>query len=444
MHYIEGTPRDQLVMFNECLDNIISEDNSVRVIDVYVENLDICKLGFNIPELRTGKPPYRPHDLIKIYIYGYLERIRSSRKIQKECKRNQELIWLTKNLTPDFKTLADFRRDNQKGMKNIFKEFLNFCKSAGLLSLSEVGIDGTKLRAQNGQNNVFNRDRMSNIEKNIEKKIDEYLEELEINDISDIEHLDLKDGDQSIKIVKKLSKLSKYYDKVKGIQKLFANDPELMTYFANDKDSRFQSDKGKIRPGYNVQTAVDDANKLIIGNDVSQESNDMGQMSPMVNKVQEIKKELKIEGETNAIMDAGYFNEREILNNKDKQGINIIVPDVKEVANSNNKKKNKTKTDKVPSEGYEVQNFIYDKDRDVCICPAGKELNKQNKKPRTVSSGIQVFEFRCKDCQYCDHVKKCTRNKTGRTIRISANKEVMDIFREEMRGKENKKLISRR
>lgn len=444
MQCINGTPRDQIVLFNECLDDIIEENNPVRVIDVYVENLNLEKIGFKIPKLETGKPPYRPQDLLKIYLYGYMEKIRSSRKLEKECHRNKELIWLTGNLAPDFKTIADFRKDNRNGLRNIFKDFLHLCKTAELLSLSIVGIDGTKLRAQNGQNNVFKRDRIDNIEKKIEAKVQEYLEELEVNDVSEAEELNLKDGDESINLIKKLKKLSKYHDKAKGIREIFANDPDLQVYFANDIDSKFQSDKGKIRPGYNAQTAVDDMNKLIIANDVTQKSNDMEQMTPMIKKVQELKIELGIKTDTDAVMDAGYFNEKEILTNRDEQGINIVVPDIKTAEMSNNNRENKEDLKKIPSEGYKVKDFIYDKNRDLYICPAGKELNKQNLIPRTVKSGIKVFEFRCKECHNCDYVMRCTDNKTGRTIRISANKETMDEFKQEMKTEGNKKLISKR
>ncbi len=444
MEFIKGTPRDQLVLFNESLDNIIEKDNAVRVIDVYIENLDLKKLGFKIPELKTGKPPYRPQDLLKIYVYGYMERIRSSRKLEKECNRNQELIWLTKNLAPDFKTIADFRKNNQKGINNIFKDFLYLCKNAGLLTLQTVAIDGTKLRAQNGVNNVFKRDRMDNIEKRIETKIQEYLKELDINDISEAQGLNFKDGDDAIKLVEKLKKLTKYDNKVKDIKKLFSNDPDLKIYFANDTDSRFQSDKGKIRSGYNAQTAVDDDNKLITVNDVSQKTNDMEQMTPMIEQVEELKKDLDIDEETNSIMDAGYYNEKEILNNKDKSGINIIVPDPQSANASNNKQKNIPDKEKVPAKGYEVSNFIYDKERDICICPAGKELYKQSKKPRRAPSGILINEFRCKECANCDHRSKCTNNQTGRTIQISIRREEMNTFKEEMQKKQNKDLISKR
>ncbi|MCP5498585.1 MAG: IS1182 family transposase [Leptospiraceae bacterium] len=444
MNYIQGTSREQIVLYSECLDNVIKEDSPVRVIDAYVDNLDLKKLGFKIPKLETGKPPYNPHDLLKIYLYGYIERIRSSRKLEKECNRNQELRWLTKNLAPDFKTIADFRKNNKDGIKNIFKEFLFFCKKMNLLTLSIVGIDGTKLRAQNGQNNVFKRERIENIEQNIKSKIQEYLEELELNDISEANELNLKDGDEARDVLNKLKRLTKYNDKVKGIRELFENDPELQVYFANDTDSRFQSDKGKIRPGYNAQTAVDNTNKLIIANDVSQKSNDLEQMTPMIEKVQSIKEELKIENETNAVMDSGYFSEKEIMNNKDKSGINIIVPDTKSALDSNNKRECKSNPDKLPAKGYEIQDFVYDKERDIYVCPAGKELNRQNENPRQTSYGIYVNEYKCKECKDCFHRAKCTNSKTGRTIRVSINRETMDDFKKEMGNEENKKLIRKR
>ena len=175
MEYIKGTPRDQLYLFNECIDNLVEDNNPVRIIDAYVESLDLEKLEFIVPELRTGKPPYRSELLLKIYIYGYNERIRSSRRLEKESHRNKEMIWLTERLAPDFKTIADFRKKNKKAIRNVFKEFLIFCKKAGLLSLETVGIDGTKMRGQNNRNNIYRREEIEKVQKRIQDKIEEYL-----------------------------------------------------------------------------------------------------------------------------------------------------------------------------------------------------------------------------------------------------------------------------
>jgi len=444
MHFINGTPRDQIILFNESLDFIIEDDNSVRLIDAYVEKLDLIKYKFKVPELKTGKPPYRPQLLLKIYIYGYLEKIRSSRKLEKECKRNNELIWLTEMLAPDFKTIADFRKNNKEGMKNIFKEFLFFCKNVNLLSLSTIAIDGTKMRAQNSLNNVFHRDNIDKIEKRIEIKIAEYLKEIELEDKNESEELHLKDGNDVKKLVKKFNKLNKYQDKVKNIKELFKNDPKLEIYFANDNDSRFQSDKGKVRPGYNPQTAVDDKNKIIIVSDVTNKSNDLEQMTPMVDHVEEIKKELNIYNDTNAIMDAGYFSEKEILNNKERENINIVVSDPKEAEEKNNKHRNKSKPDKTPAKGYESKDFIYNQERDICICPEGKELYKTSKRPETERSGRHVFRFQCKERNHCEKRNKCTSNKRGRSVKISINREEIETFKQEMQSENNMQLKSKR
>ena len=157
MNYIEGTSREQIFLFNECIEEIIAEDNIVRFIDAYVESLDMEGLGFKMPKGNTGTPPYKPQLKLKIYIYGYFEKIRGSRRLEKECHRNKELIWLTNSLAPDFKTISDFRKDNHKAFRNIFKDFLKLCHKLQLLSFKVVAIDGTKMRGQNSLNEVYKK-----------------------------------------------------------------------------------------------------------------------------------------------------------------------------------------------------------------------------------------------------------------------------------------------
>lgn len=223
MEYIKGTPRDQLYLFNEGLDSIIEKNNPVRVIDAYVESLNLEKLGFKVPELKTGTPPYRPQMLIKIYVYGYNDRTRSTRRLENECKRNKEMIWLTEGIAPDFKTIADFRKNNRKAVREVFKEFLMFCNKAGLLSMETIAIDGTKLRAQNSLNNVYKRDEMDKIQKQIQKKIDEYLEQIDQEDEKESESVKIeKEGIEEI--VNKLKELKKYQIKVEGIKEIFEKD----------------------------------------------------------------------------------------------------------------------------------------------------------------------------------------------------------------------------
>ncbi|MCK5537056.1 MAG: IS1182 family transposase, partial [Bacteroidales bacterium] len=430
-------------MFNEYLDSVIDNDNSVRIIDLYIDKLDLKKLDFKLPKLKTGKPPYRPQLLLKIYTYGYLEKIRSSRKLEKECKRNMELIWLTENLAPDFKTIADFRKNNTKALKNVFKEFMYFCKAAQLISLSVVGIDGTKMRAQNSLNNIYHREEMEKIEKRIEEKIAEYLAQIESVDKSDAEELRLKNGETVETLVKKFDKLNKYQDKVKGIKEIFEKDPELKTYFANDEDSRFQSDKGKVRAGYNPQIAVDDKNKIIVASEVTNKSNDQEQMSPMIEKVEKIKKELNITEDTDAVMDAGYYSEKEIMENKDKEGIKPIVSTPEEAKKENSKRKNNHKKDTVPAKGYELKDFIYNEESDKYFCPEGEELYKVNEKVKMVN-GRPIFNYRCRSCANCGKRNFCTNNKGGRSIQVSGNKKEIDKFVEDMQSEKNMHLKKKR
>ena len=256
MHYIQGTNRDQLVLFNSCLDEIINENSPVRFIDLYVDSLNLFELGFKIPKLKTGAPPYDPAVMLKIYIYSYFENLRSSRKIEKECERNQELIWLTCNLKPNFKTIADFRKDNKKGLTNIFKEFLKLCKKLDLLSLKLTAVDGTKMRAQNGRDEVYKRATIEDRKKHIEKKIEEYMNILDKNDSIENGEVELNQ-EETEKIIKKINKLKKLHNKVEIIKKLFESDESLEKYFVTDPDSRFQSDKGQVAPGYSGQICTE-------------------------------------------------------------------------------------------------------------------------------------------------------------------------------------------
>jgi transposase len=342
-------------MFNSYLDEIISEDNPVRFIDAYVDSLDLFNLGIKIPEMRTGKPPYAPAALLKMYIYSYFEKIRSSRNIEKECNRNQELIWLTCNLAPDFKTISDFRKNNKEGLINIFKDFLKLCKKLGLISLKITATDGTKMRAQNSKNEVYDRNSIENVQSRIKEKIEEYITLLDENDKK--EELELN-PEEIEKTLKKIKELEKRKIKVGLIKDLFDRDEKLEKYFATDSDSQFQSDKGQVGPGYNSQICTDDANKIIVVNDVTNESNDLKQMTPMAGKLKETKKDLEIDVRTKNIMDAGYASEQEILENKDDEGIEILVQNKKDVERRNKKLSlEKSKKNKVPAEGFSVDDF---------------------------------------------------------------------------------------
>jgi hypothetical protein len=280
---------------------------------------------------------------------------------------------------------------------------------------------------------------MEKIQKKIESKIEEYLKELDEEDLKEGESIKFENNDKNKNVLEKLEKLKKHQNKVEEVQKQFEENKDVDLIFATDKDCRFQSDKGKVRAGYNVQTAVDSANKLIVVSEVTNECNDLNQTTPMVSEIKGLKKEMEIENKTDVLEDAGYFNEKEIVSQRNDESIELFIPDTKD----SNKFKKKD-TDKIPTKDYEIGNFKYDKGKDVFICPMGKELFKVSKKPVKENSGREVFEYHCDNCEYCPEVKNCTNNKRGRSIKVSANKEYMDNFKAKMKEPESVKKIEKR
>lgn len=429
MKYIEGTPREQIILIPTTLDEIIEPDNPVRFIDAYVEGLKLSTLGFKEAENRTGRPPYRPGLMLKIYIYCYLNHIRSSRRIAREVKLNKELEWLVQGLTPDFHTIAEFRRINHHGLRALFREFLETCWKLDLIDFQTVGIDGTKLRAQNNINNVFRRETIDDVTRRIDEKIDEYMKEIDTEDRNEQSiELDRK------KVEERIESLKRQRGKAESAKKQFDADEDKNVVFATDEDARMMNDKGKIRPGYNAQTAIDAKHKLIVASEVTDEANDRKQMAPMLETVRETKTDLGSETRTMVQMDAGYHSEENIMLYKDDAEFDIVVSTPKDSpkAQSDNS---------IPRKEYRADEFAYEKRKNQFICPEGKILSLQTE---TKMNGKRVKIYKCADCDDCSKRQMCTRNENGRTITISENHEDVELFREKMKSPEYKKAINQR
>ena len=438
--YIDGTSREQLYLFENKIDDMISEDNPVRFIDAYVDKVDLLELGFSNPGTNAGKgrPPYNPAMMLKIYIYGYLNRIRSSRKLEAECSRNTELIWLTCRLAPDFKTIADFRKDNGKGIKAIFREFLKLCHKLELLSFRCVAVDGTKERAQNHLDNIYRKENIDQISARIQEKIEKYLEELESNDRAEEAEYDFL----SKNLKEKLSKLKKKEDKIDIIRQMFAENPDLEIYFAGDSDSRYMQDNKRINAGYNCQTAVDEKNKLIVAEDVTNESNDLHQLNNMKDRVSELKKDFKIEAKTVIVADAGYFEEKEILKAEADGSFEIYVSHPRD--SHDQKTKLKEKHGKIPAKGFEKDDFKYDKERDVFECPEGKVLRREGNGSIDKRTGTRKYKYNCRECGGCIKMESCTESKKGRSIKVTEFFNEINEFREKCNSDIGKRLLSKR
>ena len=435
MNYYKGTPRGQLCLFEEKLDDIIVQNHLVRFIDLYIEKIDLAKLEITVNDKKKGRG-YHPTLYLKIYIYSYLNKIRSSRKIENECKRNLELIWLTKQLAPDFWSISNFRKTNKNALKNIFKEFLNFCYKLELLSFDCAAIDGTKIRTQNSMSNVYKKEE---IEKNIisiEKKIEKYITELESNDKKELDEYDFL----SKNIPSKLKQLEKHKVKLDLIKEIFEENPELKRYFSNDPASNFQKDNGRCIVGYNCQTVVDERKKIIIATEVTNENNDLHQLTTMAQKINEIKKEFEIDKKTICVADAGYHNESEIMEAEKDDAIDLYVPHPKDAKTK--EKQGRGKKGKLPTKEYEKEHFQFDKERNIFICPEGKIL--EQRRTGVLKHGVKKIRYQCKSCKECRAYNLCTSNKVGRTIEVSENYEKMKTFREKIQSELGKKIIEKR
>ena len=294
------------------------------------------------------------------------------------------------------------------------------------------------MRGQNSLNEVYRKEQLEQIGKKIQERIDCYLKELD-----ELDGIEQRNGisvnEENIKnISNKLNKQMKRKDKIAFINQIFEDNPDLKTYYATDVYCRLQSDKGKIRPGYNPQTAVDDKNKLIVVAEVTNEQSDQKQLTPMIALIKEQKKELRIEDKTTGIADAGYFSEKEILNNKDCVDFPIVV--------SSPATSKKTKGKRVPGTGYKAEDFVYNEEKDIYLCPENKKLRRVTKNPVLNRQGRLSDKYQCdpKICSMCPKKGICTISKNGRMLRISVHqKEILDYI-ESLKDKKNSSFVSKR
>lgn len=304
MAYIEGISRKQVILFPDVIDDYIEDNNEVRFIDAFVDSLDLLKLGFKHSELEsTGRPPYNPRDLLKLYIYGYINRIRSSRSLEKEANRNVGVMWLLKKLTPDFKTIADFRKDNKEAIKAVFREFVLLCKHLNLFSGELVAIDGSKFKAVNSKKRNFTEQKLKDKIKEIDDKINTYLKELEDNDNSEANIMPVSVKELEAKIESLKERKYEYQEllrKLKG-----CSDTQISL---TDPDSRVMVNNQRIDVCYNVQTTVDEKHKLILDHEVTNVIKDSAQLSKMANRAKEI---LGVEG-LEVLADKGYYDMEEV------------------------------------------------------------------------------------------------------------------------------------
>lgn len=397
MEYITGIDRQQSTLFPEVIDDYINYENPVRFIEVFVEQLDLRALGFKHYETKeTGRPPYNPKDTLKLHIYGYLNRIRSSRNLERETIRNIEVIWLMKRLSPDHKTISDFRRENTEAIRNVFKEFIQLCRKLELFSAELIAVDSSKFRASNARDKIKDRGQLGKSIVHIEDSITEYLKVLEENDQKDNDEKSPSITKEELQ--KKISFLKKAKDKLEDAKQQIEESGDKHISLT-DSDCRLVKNQGKIEPGYSVHTAVDCKHSLIVDYEVSQDAADNDHLSKMTITAREV---LEVE-EIKACADGGYYDSTDIKKCED----NGVIPYVPIPAQKVSKKTN------IPQPDYYHDKFIYDQQTDTYRCPKGNKLQFYYK---TEKRGKKFRIYRTDACRECPVKKLCTTSSRGKHI----------------------------
>ena len=400
--FIEGEARSQSVLFPERLDDWIAEDNPVRAVDAFVDELDLDKLGFESAEpAATGRPAYHPGTLLKIYIYGYLNRVQSSRRLERESQRNVELIWLTGRLAPDFKTIADFRLDNGRGIQQACRQFVELCREIGLFTQALVAIDGSKFKAVNNRDKNFTPHKLQARQQQLEQSVARYLAEL-----------DRADRDPSLvpeerveHLKEKIETVRRNMKRLEGIGEQLAKAPDEQVSLTDpDARSMATSGRGTGIVGYNVQTAVDTKHHLIVAHDVVNEGHDRTQLTPMAERA----KDALGGGELTVLADRGYFSGDEIRKCEQAE-VTPIVP--------------KPLTSNARADGrFDKRDFHYDAKRDEYRCPAGERAIWRF---RSVEKGLVIHKYWSSACPRCPIRTACTTS-VYRRIGRWEHEEVVD------------------
>jgi len=426
-----GNNRNQVQMMS--MNDFICHDNPVRLIDAFVDKIDLSRLEVKIPNAVEGRNAYHPSSLLKLYLYGYMNRLRSSRKLEKECERNIEVRWLLQELTPCYKTIADFRKNYPHVLKSIFRLFVGFMKEAELIGGETLAIDGSKFRAVNSKKNNYNQKKIERHQEYIDHQAEQYLKEL---DRADVEEASEENRLDKAKIKEKLELLKQRKEKYDALQEALDNTEEVQISTTDPESRALIINKNIVEVAYNSQSTVDDKHNLIIDYEATNE-NDAKALFKMASRAKNIigKEEITV------LADKGYHN-GEQLAFCEVENITTIVacreqPTVKHLENE-----------------YLVENFKYNPDNDTYTCPIGETLrsngnwyhkthnSEKKKKTRKNITNYRIKQYKTPACKTCPLMEKCTKNKAGRMIERSEHQGTVE--RNNQRLFTNKELYRRR
>lgn len=405
MKFIQGQNREQTYLFPVSLDGAVEADNEVRFIDLFVGSLKPEEFGFKSVYIENGRPAYHPADLLKLYIYGYLNRVRSSRQLEKECKRNIEVMWLLKNLRPDHNTISNFRRDNPKAIKKVFRETVRIAKHFNLIGGTLIAGDSTKFRAQNSKKNNFNQKKIDRHLEYIDNKLKEYNQALAEND-----------GDSKVQIEKEIEKQNQRKTGYKKVEQQLKETRQSQVS-SSDPDSRQMIVRNNITEvAYNTQTTVDAKNNLLIDYKVTN-TNDSKAMGSMLRRAKTILRNNNF----TALYDKGYHTGSEFAI-ADKLEIETMVAIPNVAANS-------------PNKAYNVGNFEYCIERDYYTCPQGHKLTTNGKNHQAKT--FLFKRYTTKACKTCAAKPECSKAICGKAIQRSGYQTLIDKNKERIENNKN-------
>jgi transposase len=401
MTHLTGHDRSQTLLLPESLDDYVGPDNPVRFIEAFVGGLDLAAAGFaRVQAKRTGRPGYAPADLLKLYIYGYLNRVRSSRRLEAETHRNVEVIWLLRHLKPDFKTIADFRRDNRHAFRPVFRQFVLLCRQLDLFGRELLAVDGTRIKAVNNKDRNFTRASLAKFIKLADAKLDDYLQRLDTSDAAEQAAGGSRVKDLAEKIAALRGRRTRCQAMLAELERTGEDQISL-----TDPDSRAMAAHTRVAVGYNVQVAVDSKHKLIVEQQVTNQVVDMGLLTSTAEPAKEI---LGVE-QIAVVADRGYFKIEDIEACK-KAGMQPYVP-------------RPQRGSSVKAGLFRKDEFQYDPESNTMLCPAGQRLPPYSS---SLLRGIKRINYANKQaCRVCPIRSRCTRRRFRAVLRLE-NEAVLD------------------
>jgi transposase len=404
--FITGQDRTQSTLLPELLDEYITEENPVRVIDLFVDGLDLKSLGFEgVIPADTGRPAYHPAVLLKLYVYGYLNRIQSTRRLETEALRNVELMWLITRLAPDFKTIANFRRENGKAIRKVCAQFIELCRQMNLFADAMVAIDGSKFKAVNSSDQNFTQAKIKRRIQEAEASIAQYLKDLEAADLRS----PAQSTPHQVRLAERIELFKAQMAQLQAVEEKVQAAPDKQLSMS-DPDARSMQHRGSGIVGYNVQAAVDTKNHLIVAHELTNVGHDRSSLAAIANQAKEALQVTQL----TVVADKGYYSGEQIKDCMDL-GVTPIMPKCKTSSNRSNGL-------------FDKNAFIYDPSKNEYECPAGEALIERFK---TVEHGKNLIAYWSSSCKTCTLKPQCTTG-TNRRVKRWEHEAVLDQMQDNL------------